>query len=220
MQRILLAGATGLIGSTTLDLALQDARFERVIALTRKPLVAKPKLEQWIAADGDLLSALRDESVSAVICCLGTTIRNVGGDKARFIHVDKDLVLGLGSWAKSHGVPVFCVVSAVGADASSSIFYNRVKGEMEEGLKALGFPALHIFQPSILTGPRQERRVGERIGIAGMSLFAPLLPARLKPMRHDLLAQALINASSIAVGGTHRYAEIRALAAQKFTTVP
>lgn len=220
MQRILLAGATGLIGSSALDLALRDARFERVIALARKPLAARQKLEQWVTTDGDLLSALREEPVGAVICCLGTTMRNVGGDKERFIHVDKDLVLGLGRWAKSQGVPVFCVVSAVGADASSSIFYNRVKGEMEEGLRALDFPALHIFQPSILTGPRQEKRMGERIGIAVMSLFAPLLPARLKPMRHDVLAQALINASSIAVGGTHRYTEIRALAAQKLTTVP
>lgn len=220
MGRILLAGATGLIGSTALEFALRDARFESVIALARKPLAAKPKLEQWVATDGDLLSAFRDEPVEAVICCLGTTMRNVGGDKARFIHVDKDLVLGLGRWAKSQGVPVFCVVSAVGADASSSIFYNRVKGEMEEGLKALDFLALHIFQPSILTGPRIERRMGERIGIAVMSLFAPLLPARLKPMPHNVLAQALINASSVTTGGTHRYAEIRSLAAQKFTTVP
>ena len=220
MQRILLAGATGLIGSTVLDLALEDVRFDRVITLTRKPLTPKPKLEQWVATNEDLLAALRNEPVNAVICCLGTTMRNVGGDKARFIHVDKDLVLGLGRWAKSHGVPIFCVVSAVGADASSAIFYNRVKGEMEDGLKALGFPALHIFQPSILTGPRIEKRLGERIGIAMMKVVAPLLPPRMKPMPHDMLAHALINSTGIAVGGTHRYTEIRALAAQKFTTVP
>lgn len=220
MQRILLAGATGLIGSTVLDLALEDVRFDRVITLTRKPLTPKPKLEQWVATNEDLLAALRNEPVNAVICCLGTTMRNVGGDKARFIHVDKDLVLGLGRWAKSHGVPIFCVVSAVGADASSAIFYNRVKGEMEDGLKALGFPALHIFQPSILTGPRIEKRLGERIGIAMMKVVAPLLPPRMKPMPHDVLAQALVHASCIAVGGTHRYAEIRSIASQKFTTVP
>lgn len=220
MQRILLAGATGLIGSTALDCALENARFDRVIALTRKPLTHTPKLEQWVATNEDLLAALRNEPVSAVICCLGTTMRNVGGDKARFIHVDKDLVLGLGRWAKSHGVSVFCVVSAVGADAASSIFYNRVKGEMEDGLKALSFPALHIFQPSILTGPRIEKRLGERIGIAMMTVVAPLLPPRMKPMPHDVLAHALINATGIAIGGTHRYTEIRAMAGQKFTTVP
>ncbi len=220
MQRILLAGATGLIGSTALAQALEDPRFERVIALTRKSLAANPKLEQWVATDGDLLTALRDEPVDAVICCLGTTVRKVGGDKARFIHVDKDLVLGLGHWAKSQGVPVFCVVSAVGADASSSVFYNRVKGEMEDGLKALGFPALHIFQPSILTGPRLEKRLGERIGIAVMKALALVLPARLKPMPHDVLAQALVNATRSPLGGAHRYAEIRSLAAQKFTMVP
>lgn len=220
MQRILLAGATGLIGTTVLELALSDARFDRTIALTRKSLPEHPRLEQWIAQDDDLLSALRSEPFDAVICCLGTTIRNVGGDKSRFIHVDKDLVLGLGRWAKAQGVPVFCVVSAMGANASSAIFYNRVKGEMEEGLKALSLPALHIFQPSILTGPRREKRMGERIGIAVMKAVAWLLPARLKPMPHDVLAKALLNAASVRGGGTHQYSSILELAAQKFTTAP
>ncbi len=220
MQRILLVGATGLIGSTVLDRALRDDRIRQVIALTRKPLPIDPKLEQWLAPGDDLLAALRNEPVDAVICCLGTTIRNVGGDKARFIHVDKDLVLGLGRWAKAQGVPEFCVVSAMGANASSSIFYNRVKGEMEEGLKALALPTLHIFQPSILTGPRREKRVGERIGIVVLKAIAWLLPAHMKPMPHDVLAVALLNASAVRTGGTHRYTRILELAAQKFTTVP
>lgn len=210
MGTILVAGATGLIGKEVLRRALADDRFERVIAVGRRELPAHPKLEQWVHAD--LLGALRNEQVDAVVCCLGTTIRNVGGDKARFIHVDKDLVLGLARWAKEHGAKDFAVVSAIGADAESRVFYNRVKGEMEAGLKAIGLPALHIFHPSILTGPREEKRFGERLGIVVMGAIAPLLPARYKPMPYDVLAQALLNSIGQS-SATYTYSGIRALAA-------
>lgn len=216
-RSLLVAGPTGLIGSTVLQLALADDRFSRVIGLTRRPLgMHHPKLEEW--RHEELLQALRPERLDAVVCCLGTTIRKVGGDKAKFVYVDKDLVVGLGRWAESQGVPVLCVVSAIGADPRSRVFYNRVKGEMEAELKALELPALHLFQPSILTGPRQEHRGGERIGIALGRLFAPLLPARYRPMPHDVLAQALLNATHLDQGGTHTYKAILALARdQKLT---
>jgi len=202
---VLLAGATGLIGSTALQVMLGDPRITCVIALVRKPLsTAHPKLEQWVAT-GDLLTGLRDERVDGVVCALGTTIRNVGGDQQKFIHVDKDLVVGLARWAKDHGAQRFAVVSAIGADASSRVFYNRVKGEMERAVEAVGLPALHIFHPSILTGPRQEKRTGERIGIVVMNAIAPLLPQRYRPMPHDVLAKALINASVEGAVGVHRY---------------
>jgi uncharacterized protein YbjT (DUF2867 family) len=213
-MNILLAGSTGLIGSTVLELALGDPRVQTVISLARRPSGrVHPKLNKWVSADGELLSGLRQHDVHAVICCLGTTIRNVGGDKNKFVHVDKDLVLGIAQWAKAQAVPVFCVVSSIGADASSSVFYNRVKGEMEQGLEALGFPTLHIFQPSILTGPRIEVRRGERIGIAVTSFLAPLLPLRYRPMPHHVLAGALLNAVFQQQGGRHTTASIRKLAA-------
>ncbi len=211
MSSILIAGATGLIGSTVLQFALADARYTKVVVLARRPLgLSHPKLVEW--THPELLEGLRSERVDAAVCCLGTTIRNVGGDQAKFIHVDKDLVVGLGRWAKAQGVPVMCVVSAIGADAGSRIFYNRVKGEMEQDLKVLGLPALHLFHPSILTGPRKEKRFGERVGIVLGQLFAPLLPARYKPMPHDVLAKALLNATDRSPGGTHTYREIRELA--------
>ena len=216
---LLLAGATGLVGAETLAQALADARITKVHVLARRPMSAShPKLEAWIAPDpDDLLSALRPAAVDAVICCLGTTIRNVGGDKQRFTHVDKDLVVALGQWAKTNGVRTFCVVSAMGADARSSVFYNRVKGEMEEALKALDLPALYIFQPSILTGPRKEVRRGERAGIVVMNALAALLRGPLAsyhPMPHQLLAAALLSAATRGTAGVHvhRYLEIRALA--------
>lgn len=208
---VLIAGPTGLIGNTAVQLALADDRFSTVIALTRRPRPhSDPKLILW--QHEDLLRALRPEKVDAVVCCLGTTIGKEGGDKARFIHADKDLVLGLGQWAREQQVPVFCVVSAIGADAGSRIFYNRVKGEMEQGLRAQEHPVLHVFQPSILTGPRQEVRIGERMGIAVARVLAPITPERYRPMPHDVLAQALLNAACSLESGTHTTAAIRRLA--------
>ncbi|MEZ4757365.1 MAG: NAD(P)H-binding protein [Flavobacteriales bacterium] len=208
-KTILVAGATGLIGSTVLQQALADPCFERVIAVVRTPLPQHPGLEQWLHTD--LLQALRPQRVDAVLCCLGTTIGKEGGDQTKFIHVDKELVVGLGRWAKAQGVPVMSVVSAIGADASSRVFYNRVKGEMEAAMKALGLPTLHLFQPSILTGPRKEVRVGERIGIAVARVLAPLLPARYRPMPHDVLAAALLRSVDRSTSGTYDNAAIRAL---------
>jgi uncharacterized protein YbjT (DUF2867 family) len=208
-RTILIAGATGLIGSTTLQQALADQRFDRVIAVVRRPLPQHPKLEQWVHAD--LMQALRPRRVDAVLCCLGTTIGKEGGDRDRFMHVDRELVLGLGRWAKVNGVPVMSVVSAIGADAGSRVFYNRVKGCMERDMKALGLPTLHLFQPSVLTGPRKEFRLGERIGIAIARVLAPLIPMRYRPMPHDVLAAALLRSVERTTGGTYHHAAIKRL---------
>ena len=217
---LLIAGATGLIGDTTLNLALADPRVGRVLAPVRKALPVHPKLEQLVHAD--ILKALPSTSVDAVICCLGTTIKNVGGDRKKFIHVDKDLVVGLAEWSVAQQVPMVCIVSAMGADASSSVFYNRVKGEMENAVKALPISGLHIFRPSLLTGPRSEKRLGERIGIVAMSMVAPLMVGPMRPYRpmpHDTLAKALLRTALKGSAGihTHTYDGIRALADQNIT---
>jgi uncharacterized protein YbjT (DUF2867 family) len=216
MKKILVAGPTGLIGSTVLEQLAGDPTVH-AIALTRRPLpTSLPRVEQWQAPGDDLMAGLRNEAVDAVICCLGTTIRKAGS-RDKFRYVDHDLVVGLGQWATRQKVPAFSVVSAIGADAGSGIFYNRVKGEMEQELKALGLPSLHIFHPSILAGPRQETRIGERAGIVVMSMLAPLMIGgmqRYRPMPHDVLAKALIRSVLSRDPGTHYYTykEIVALA--------
>lgn len=210
MSKLLLIGASGLVGSDVLRRALTDARVSQVLAPSRKPLPSHAKLTNPVATDGDLVRVLGAAPVDAAICCLGTTIHNVGGDRSRFIAVDKDLVIACAQWARTHGARTFCLVSALGADARSSIFYSRVKGEVEARLKELGFEHLFIFQPSILTGPRQEKRVGERIGIVVMSALAPLMLGGLRkyrPMPHDVLAQALLNAALSKEAGTHTLLE-------------
>ncbi len=222
MSTILVAGATGLIGRACVESAQRDTRIDRIIVLTRRALdLAHPKVVQWVAPDGQLLTGLRNEHVDAVLCCLGTTIATVKGDKQAFIHVDKDLVVGIGQWAKANNVPAFCVVSAIGADENSRIFYSRVKGEMESALIDIGLPQLHIFQPSMLVGPRKEERMGERMGIVLGRVFSPLLfgsLAKYKPMPHDVLAKAMINAAletpGTAKASIHAYTAIQELAAR------
>lgn len=205
-KTILLAGATGLVGSACLPLLLADARVGKVVALVRRPLaISHQKLEQW--ADENLLEALRPAAVDAVICCLGTTIKKAGS-QAAFIAVDKDLPLGIARWAKAQGVPAFSIISAIGADAGSRIFYSRVKGEVEQELEAMRFPGLSLFQPSILTGPREERRLGERVGIGVMKAASPLLIgplAKYRAMPRDVLARALVRSVLDPRPGTQRW---------------
>ena len=142
-KTILLAGATGLVGSACLPLLLADDRVSNVIALVRRPLATEhDKLEQWVGQD--LQDALKPTQVDAVVCCLGTTIKKAGS-QAAFIAVDKVLPLGIARWAKAQAVPTFCIISAVGADENSRIFYSRVKGEVEQELEAMNFKSLALF---------------------------------------------------------------------------
>ena len=207
-KSILLAGATGLVGSACLHLLLADERVGKVVALVRRPLdLRHPKLDQWITPNADLLQGLKPVLVDAVICCLGTTIKKAGSQPA-FIAVDKDLPLGIAKWAKAQGTPTYCIISAIGADPGSRVFYSRVKGEVEQELDAMHFGSLNIFQPSILTGPRKEKRFGERTGIGVMNAVGPLLfgpLAKYRAMPHDVLAMALVNTALTPEPGTRRY---------------
>jgi uncharacterized protein YbjT (DUF2867 family) len=217
-KTVLLAGATGMVGSACLPLLLEDERVGQVVALVRKPLpVQHPKLVQWQGTP--LLNALQADPVDAVICCLGTTIKKAGS-QAAFIAVDKDLPVGIAQWARAQGVPTFCLISALGADARSRIFYSRVKGEVEQELEAPGFPHLAFFRPSILDGPRKENRTGERAGIALLKLLGPLLVGRLanyRLMPHLVLARALVHAALQPMPGIHRlgWRDIQAMAARR-----
>lgn len=209
-RTILLAGATGLTGSACLPLLLADERVDKVVALLRRPVQEHAKLEQWV--DADLLSALRPQPVDAVMCCLGTTIKKAGSQPA-FVAVDKDLPLCLARWAKAQGVPTFVIISAIGADAGSRIFYSRVKGEVEQELDAMGFAHLAMFQPSVLVGPRKEKRAGEGLATAVLKIAGPLMVGGLRKWRvmpHTVLAQALVHQAIMPEPGVNRftYAEI------------
>ena len=197
----LLAGATGLTGNHLLQLLVADKRYASVHALVRKTaLPAHPKLIEH-AVDFDSLPKL--PKVDDAFCCLGTTIRKAGS-QAAFRKVDFDFVLNFATAAKAAGAKRFLVVSALGANARSAVFYNRVKGETENALKAMNFESLHIFRPSILSGERAEARAGEQLGIAVFTALAPLMigPARrVRPIAAKSVAQAMVSCANRETSG-------------------
>ena len=202
MKTALLAGATGLIGSQLLDLLLAaDDRYERVISIGRRTLpIQHPRLEQRIVNFDSLETERLRLIADDVFCCLGTTIRQAGSEEA-FYRVDYSYVVKLAALLSGNFASQFLVVSALGADADSHIFYNRVKGEMETAVKQTTFRAIHIFQPSLLLGERPNPRFGERVAAAVLAVVGPLLIGPLRPDR----AQAMLDAARQDGGGTRTY---------------
>jgi len=177
----LVAGATGLIGQQLVEQLLKSDRYAEVRTLVRKPTGRHhPKLVE-VDYDFDQPDAgqLRGDDV---FCCLGTTMKKAGS-KAAFTKVDHDYPLQVAQAAKQNGATQYLIVTAMGADSSASIFYNRVKGNVEEDLRKIGFDALHIFRPSLLLGNREEKRLGEKIGEAVMGFFDPVMVGPLKKYR-------------------------------------
>jgi uncharacterized protein YbjT (DUF2867 family) len=184
-QRILLAGATGLTGEHLLDRLLNEPTVARVLAPSRRPLAAHPHLENPVGELAALLPHLSG-NVDIAFCCLGTTIKQAGSEAA-FRAVDHDLVLAFATRARALGARHLLVISALGADAHSAVFYNRVKGELEAALQAQDWPQLTIVRPSLLLGARREFRLGER-------LLAPLarwIPGKYRGIKACTLAHAL-----------------------------
>lgn len=184
-QRILIAGATGLTGEYLLDRLLNEPTVTRVVAPSRRQLADHPHLENPVGELETLLPALHGP-LDTAFCCLGSTLRQAGS-QAAFRRVDHDLILAFARRARELGARHLILVSALGADAQSSVFYNRVKGETELALRAMDWPQLTIARPSLLLGARREFRLGER-------LAAPLLrwlPGRYRAIEASVLARAL-----------------------------
>jgi uncharacterized protein YbjT (DUF2867 family) len=184
-QRILLAGATGLTGEHLLDRLLSEPTVECVQAPSRKPLAEHPRLQNPIGALEDLLPALSGE-VHTAFCCLGTTIKQAGSEEA-FRAVDHDLVVAFAKRARELGARHLLVISALGANPDSSVFYCKVKGEMEAALRAQDWPQLTIARPSQLLGPRLEVRPLERL----TAPLSHLLPGKYRGISVCVLAHAL-----------------------------
>src|SRR5882672_191791 len=161
----LVAGASGLVGGHLLQLLLADDAYARVVTLARRRLAAQhPKLEQRIV-DFGTLDALSDlPRVDDVFCCLGTTIKTAGSQEA-FRRVDHDYVLAVARAGQRAGAAQLLLVSALGADPASRIFYSRVKGEVEADVRRLPYQAIQIFRPSFLMGDRAQVRLAERLAV-------------------------------------------------------
>lgn len=190
LQSALLAGGTGLIGR---ELAAQWPGPGPLHLLVRKPMAPASAHQRVHVVDFAALPPL--PAADAAFCCLGTTI-GVAGSQQAFRAVDFDAVLAFARAAQRAGVRRFGVVSALGASATSSVFYNRVKGEMETELQRLGFARLVIARPSLLAGNRaatgQPTRLGERLTLAVTAPLSPLIPKAWRPIQAATVARALL----------------------------
>jgi len=200
----LVAGASGLVGGHLLQLLLADDAYARVVTLGRRPLAARhPKLEQRVV-DFATIDALSNLShADDVFCCLGTTIKTAGSQQA-FRKVDYDYVLGLARAGQRAGARQFVLVSALGADSASRIFYSRVKGEIEEAVRQLPYQGIQIFRPSFLMGERAAVRLAERVGVPLARAVAPLLVGplrRYRPVYAADVARAMVRIAKEAPRG-------------------
>lgn len=179
----LVAGGSGLVGSRLLRVLASEPDYGRVLAISRRPLsFDHPRIANRVTRFDTLEQDLRAIRCDDAYCCLGST-RRAAGSEAAFRAVDHDLVLAFARLARAAGAQRFIVVSSVGADPASRNFYLRVKGETEDALAALQFPALHIMQPSLLLGSRREWRPAESAARLVMPLVNPLLVGRLAAWR-------------------------------------
>lgn len=201
-MRLLLVGASGLVGGHVLEQALADPGVERLVAPTRKPLPAHPKLEAPVVDFDHLPEDASWWNADAIVCTLGTTIKTAGSREA-FRRVDHDYPLSVARLAQRHGTPTYVLNSAMGADASSGIFYNRVKGELERALASVGFRSLTHVRPGLIGGDRKEPRPGERAAIVAVRALGPLLPRRFRLNPAQNIARALLAAAHGAAPGVH-----------------
>jgi len=189
----LVAGATGLVGRECVDLLLGDEGFTRIVAVVRRTLHTTLESERlWIRkVDYDRLDRSADLfRVDTVFCALGTTMHDAGSEEA-FRRVDFEYALAAARLGLAGGARHFLLVSALGADRHSRIFYNRVKGELEQAVGELGYPSLTIIRPSLIVGERAGPRRFERL--AGRLAF--LSPRRFRPVEAARVAAALVGAA-------------------------
>jgi uncharacterized protein YbjT (DUF2867 family) len=195
----IVAGATGLVGGECLRRLLEEPTYTRVIAVTRRDLgsAARHRKLQQVTVEFDRLedvsSRLRGDHV---FCALGTTIRKAGS-QARFRVVDHDYPLRLAELTRQGGARHFSIVSALGASRGSRFFYSRVKGEVEEALREMGWPSLAILRPSVIAGQRAESRPLERLG----ERLLGFAPATWRPVAATDIAAAMIATALREPGG-------------------
>lgn len=197
----LVAGASGLVGGHLLDALLESPLYAQVHSLGRRPLPKQaPQLVQH-TVDFARLDGVALPPVDDAFCALGTTIKKAGSQEA-FRAVDHDAVLAFAHAARKAGARCFVVVTALGADPRSRIFYNRVKGEAEASLQGVGFESLVIVRPSLLLGERAEHRRGEHAAIVLSKALGPLLrPFASRPIEARTIARAMLHLAREAPPG-------------------
>lgn len=207
-KKAIVVGASGLVGGELLNLLLNSQEYSKVTVFGRRAVGFKhPKLDEKIINFEHLYQYKDSFGVDEVFCCLGTTIKKAKTKEA-FKKVDVDYVLEIADMAKAMNVEKFLIVSSIGADSKSLIFYSRMKGLLEQRLKEIDFTALHIFRPSLLLGQRREVRSGESTAVflsrALSFIFSGPL-RRYKPIQAKAVAEGMYHAAQRTGSGTFLY---------------
>jgi uncharacterized protein YbjT (DUF2867 family) len=200
MRQAWVAGSTGLVGRILSEKLSELHIYDQVVKLVRRSSGAAGE----VVVNYDLL-ALAAETEGDFFCCLGSTIKKAGSQQA-FRLVDEKYVVRFAEEAKRSGARCLVVISAVGADPKSSVFYNRVKGQMEDGVRRVGLRSVYILRPSLLLGERKEKRFGERVAVS----MAPLMRAvmtgpfrKYRPIQASRVAEIAIQCAAQAQAGFH-----------------
>jgi len=186
----LIAGASGLVGGECLKRLLASDMYSKVTVVTRRSLglsAKQPKLHEIVVDFGQLDSVRADLRADHVFCALGTTIRKAGS-QAKFRQVDFEYPRHFAELALANGARHFSLVSSLGASSKSGVFYSRVKGELEDALRAMKWPSLCLVRPSVIAGDRQESRPLERLG----EMLLRFGPATYRPVEAGKIATAMI----------------------------
>ncbi|CTP89296.1 NAD-dependent epimerase/dehydratase [Xanthomonas translucens pv. poae] len=202
-MKILLAGATGLVGAQVLAQLLAAPDCRAVVAPTRRALDrVHPKLHNPLVDFEPLPAQAPWWQADAAICALGTTMQQAGSRDA-FRRVDHAYPLAIARLARQHGASAFALNSAMGADPESWVFYNRVKGELERDLQALDYPSLTLVRPGLIGGARAQPRAAERLAGALLQVLGPLLPRRYRINPAARVAAALVDSALRPRAGCH-----------------
>lgn len=187
----IILGATGLTGGALLHLLLADPEFEEIRLFSRKATgISHPKVTEYIIDLMALEEEARAFQGNVVFCCVGTTKAKTP-DKEKYRKIDYGIPVSAARLCKQEGIDTFIVISALGANPNSSIFYNRTKGEMEREVLQAHIPNTYILQPSLIGGKRQETRKGEQIAKVFMKIFGFLFPGRYKMIAPETIVKAM-----------------------------
>ncbi|MES2702580.1 MAG: NAD(P)H-binding protein [Bacteroidota bacterium] len=206
MRTAIVIGATGLVGAQLVELLLRDTRFEKVkIFVRRSAGISNSKLEEHVVNFEEVDNWKKLITGDVLYSALGSTLRKAGGKEEQY-NIDYTYQYKIARTAAYNDVKEYVLISSAGSNPASKMFYTRMKGELERDIQKLPFETIHIIRPGVLLGDREEVRTAEKIGAGVMKLLSAIPGLhKLKPIRSEDVAQAMINATFRHVIGIHSY---------------
>ena len=206
-KQVTLFGATGLIGSYLLEFLLKDSDIHLINVVGRNPFHLQHDKINNIVIDFEDVSSISNSITGseAVFVSIGTTMSKVNGDKIKYKSVDFDIIFNIANACKQKNINQFIYVSSLGANANSSNFYLRLKGEIDEAVAKLNLNSTSVFRPSVLLGKRNEFRPGEKIMQFVMPLLDFMIPLNSKAIKAEDVAKSMLNTTKNYKSGLHIY---------------